>query len=185
MERGPGSQFSRNWCHQPIGITTRHFPCHTVIQIPQNKLWCVCVRIAGSVLHCHIVCVCVCVCVLCVYCHRRCEQRPSLVPYMGGGNAVTGRMVTNSSAERLPPKTGSPRGTLCCHQSAGHKPQHPGTNSAIHVLPPPSPPYAPLLSPNVLRRLDTSPGTLGGGQVQQLVSPAFPVSKWDFRILVL
>ena len=72
-----------------------------------------------------------------------------------------------------------------CVCSTGHKPQQPGTNSAIHVLPPPSPPYAPLLSPNVLRRLESSPGTLGGGQVQQLVSPPFPVSKWDFRTLVL
>ena len=42
-----------------------------------------------------------------------------------------------------------------------------------------------MLSPNVLRRLDTSLGTLGGGQVQQLVSPAFPVSEWDFKTLVL
>ena len=46
-------------------------------------------------------------------------------------------------------------------------------------------PMPPLLSPKVLRRLDTSPGTLGGGQVQQLVSPPFPVSEWDFRTLVL
>ena len=113
--------------------------------------------------------------------HGRFEQRPSLVPYMGGGNAVTGRMVTNSSTEWLPAKTSSPHGTLGCHQSAGRKPQHPCANSAIHVLPLPSPPYAPLLSPNVLRRVGTSPRTLGGGTSTAAGFSRLPCLRMGFQ----
>ena len=78
-----------------------------------------------------------------------------MVPYVGRGNALTGRVVTNCAVERIPEKIRSPGGTLSRHQGTSHKPEHPYTDSPLHVLPPPPPPYALLLSPDVLRYVDT------------------------------